>query len=537
MKEKKRDNFSPDVLAEAISRRPIVLLGDVGVGKTSFVKNLMYNSAYTEFQNAVYIYINLGSSAALAADFRTFVLAEIERRLVEDYNVDIYERGFVWGVYASEISRFSRGIWAGKKDSDPVQYETKLLEELEALIGNKDQHIRKSLSFYSRSTNRQVIVSLDNADQRDFDIQQSAFLVAQEIAKEWNAAVFVAVRPQTFFRSKRSGALAAYPHKVFTISPPRIDLVIEKRLEFALSMAEGRIPVATMESVTVNSGNLAAFIRALLISLKENREIVEFLTNITGGNVRAAVEFVTHFMGNPNVNAEKIIDIMSTAGRYRIPMHEFTKAALLGEFSHYHPDTSIAMNVFDVSTSDQAEHFLALAMLAFLDMSGAHRDKDGFVATSAIFGEMQNSGYTDMQVESTLRRMTNKKLVETSQRVTFDEDLNGELVGAMPLGFRASSIGVYHLRRWPGSFAYLDAMVFDTPVFDQSIRTEVAKNVQSFAIEHRYRRATLFRDYLSNCWSQLSQKPSYLDFAGIMSEGRDSFGSVETAIARRQQES
>ena len=50
VKEKKSDNFSPDILAEAIARRPIVLLGDVGVGKTSFVKNLMYNSAHEEFK-------------------------------------------------------------------------------------------------------------------------------------------------------------------------------------------------------------------------------------------------------------------------------------------------------------------------------------------------------------------------------------------------------------------------------------------------------------------------------------------------------
>ena len=51
--------LTPEVLAEAISHRPIVLIGDVGLGKTSFLKHLMYVSAFEEFQKAIYIYIDL----------------------------------------------------------------------------------------------------------------------------------------------------------------------------------------------------------------------------------------------------------------------------------------------------------------------------------------------------------------------------------------------------------------------------------------------------------------------------------------------
>lgn len=62
----KNAQLTPAVIADAISNRPIALVGDVGVGKTSFLKHLMYVSAYTEFQHALYAYVDLGRKGALS---------------------------------------------------------------------------------------------------------------------------------------------------------------------------------------------------------------------------------------------------------------------------------------------------------------------------------------------------------------------------------------------------------------------------------------------------------------------------------------
>ncbi|MBS3667658.1 hypothetical protein [Vreelandella boliviensis] len=534
VKEKKRDNFSPEILAEAIARRPIVLLGDVGVGKTSFVKNLMYNSAHEEFKNAIYIYIDLGSNAALSDDLKAFVLKEIESQLYEKYDIDVNSFKFIKGIYASDIHRFSNGIWGEKKESNPELYETKLLEMLESKTAEKDQHLKRCINGHANSTKKQVIISLDNADQRDFDIQQNAFIIGQELAKEWNSTVFVSVRPQTFFKSKRSGALAAYPHKIFTISPPRIDVVIKKRLLFALSLAEGNVPIEAINYVKINAGNLAQFLKALISSLSKNPELYEFLSNITGGNIRAAIELVTGFIGSPNVDTEKIIRIMNEEGRYRIPLHEFTKSALLGDYSHYNPDTSIAMNIFDISSPDYKEHFLKPILLALLEHPGEHLDNDGFCLTTSLFDELQSLGFTIDQITNSLRSCTNKKLVETSQRVTFEEDVSGTLVGEMPDSFRITTVGAYHLKRWISVFSYLDAMVFDTPILGKNVREELIHNVNSLAIDCRYERAVNFKNYLKGVWGDMPNKPSYFDFNELIEDGNQSFETVKRAISNHE---
>lgn len=527
--DKREQALDPSIMAEALSKRPIVLIGDVGVGKTSFVKNLIYSSAFKEFKEAIYLYIDLGAKATLAENLQKFILHEMEEQLLNKYQTDIMEVKFVKGVYSQDIQRFSTGIWGSLRENNREKYEEKQLEMLSEKLNNIDEHLKSSINHLSKQSKRQVIICLDNADQRDFETQQRAFVISQELAKDWNSLVFISVRPQTFFKSKSSGALTAYPHKVFTIAPPRIDQVLERRLQFALEMSEGKIPLENAEFVRIHIDNLSVFIKVLLESLRKNKDLGEFIENITGGNVRQALSFITGFIGSPNVEADKIISTYETTGRYLIPLHEFSKQALLGEYSHFDPKTSLAMNIFDVSIADESEHFLVPLILALLSEKNELHDRDGFCDTGNIIREMQGLGYIPTQTENALRRATNKKLIETSQRFTFDEDETG-LIGEMPTKFRTTSIGQYHLKRWISDFAYLDAMLFDTPIFDSETASNMRTSCESFNIQDRFNRTAAFRDYLLKAWNKIINKPSYFDMNESLKTGYQSFESVQRFI-------
>lgn len=532
--KKNKTSFTPDIMAEAISKRPIVLIGDVGVGKTSFVKHLKYTTAHQEFKNAIYIYIDLGSKASLTESLKNYILSEIEEQLYSKYSINVSKEQFVREVYSDQIRRFDSSIYGSYKKNNPEKYNDKLIDHLAELISVKDQHLKRAIQYISHSQKKQTIICVDNADQRSFEIQQDAFIISQELAKDWTATVFLAVRPQTFYKSKQSGALTAYPHKVFTISPPRVDTVIEKRLRFALSMAEGKIPVSILENVSLDVENLSIFLRTLIFSLGQNKDLTELLTNITGGNIRAVVELVTKFIGSPNVDAEKIIKIEKEKGSYLIPVHEFSKSALLGDYSHYNPETSLAMNTFDVSYPDPKEHFLLGMILGYLASNNTPKNNDGFVQTDQIMDEFQAQGFTVEQLENSLRRATNKKVIETSQRLTFAEDETG-LIGEMPTSFRINTIGAYHSKRWMYSFAYLDAMVFDTPIFDDSVMERLVQKAESFYIGDRYERAVIFKEYLLSSWTASGLNPNYFDLAVLFSQGNDNFEYLRQIIKNNEQ--
>ena len=392
-------------------------------------------------------------------------------------------------------------------------------------------HMKLSIKHISIQHEKQIIISIDNADQRDFDVQQTAFVISQEFAKEWGILSFISVRPQTFFRSKRAGALSAYPHKVFTINPPRIDKVLEKRLDYAIKIMKGEVSFRGFDYLTLELKDITRFTETLLFSLRENAELVEFLVNITNGNVRAAIELVVMFIGGPNVDVEKIIGLVDSGKKYKIPLHEFAKQTILGDYSHYEPESSIAMNVYDVNFPDPNEHFLTLLILAYLDYTPTPKDKDSFALTVTIISEFHDRGFTLEQIENALRKMTNKKLIETSQRITFEEDESG-LKGELPTMFRITSVGVYHLKKWCAEFAYMDAMVFDTPIFNSDISDAVLKALESFEIGERFKRTTQFKQYLLNIWNEFRSRPPYFNFTDVLSANNWEFEKIESMIRK-----
>jgi GTPase SAR1 family protein len=535
LKSSDRDQYglAPEVVAEALGRRPIVIIGDVGVGKTSFIRHLVYVKAAKEIENAIFIYIDLGSQASLGQDLRSYFINEIERQLLEDHGVDLYEDNFVRGVYHGDLQRFERGIYGRFKDTAPDKFFEKQIEHIESLISDKISHLQRSIQHISKGRRKQIVISIDNADQRNYADQQEAFLAAQEFSARWHAVVLISLRPQTYFVSKSSGSISAYPQRILTISPPRVDVVLQKRLQFSLDLAEGRLPLDRLEGISIKLDSIALFLKALMFSLKNNKDISELLSNVTGGNIREALEIIKGFIGSANVDSDKIIEIMRRDGNYMIPLHEFTKQALLGEYSHYHSGSSLAYNLFDVRYPEPKEHFLSSVLIGFLLSEGPYKSPEGFVQTTHIVKEMQSFGFVPDQIEHALRRLTNKKLIETTERVTFDQGLQG-LVGDMPLAFRATTVGAYHIQRWACSFAYLDAMLFDTPIFDDMVRESISERLESFDIKDRYKRAWAFAEYLDKVWGNFEKLPTYFDWVTLRNLGQETFLSVKRAIDGRK---
>ena len=501
--------------------------------KTSFLKNLVYVQAATEFKEAIYAYIDLGSQFPIEDALAVAVLREVKQQLLLRYQIDIDEWAFIRSVYHFDIQRFRNGLWGHLAETEPNLYEDKLRNHLFERMSDLASHLSASINHIARGRKKPVVVMLDNADQRSFDVQQQAFILAETLAKNWTAFVFVAVRPRTFHQSKRSGTLSAYPQRVFTIAPPRVEIMLEKRLHFALKMAEGRLPVESIQNLSLKVESLAAFLRALLSALRDNREIAELLSNITGGNMREVMELITRFISTPNVDSKKIIEKIINEGRYDIPLHEFSKVAILGDYAHYHPESSIALNLSDVSAPDFREHFLCPIMLGLLNSDWFKRNQDGFAFSGDLVREMQDLGFVPPQSEGALRRLANKKLIESSERVTFEEDTLGELMGEMPTAFRITSIGAYHLQRWCATFAYLDAMVFDTPIFKEEYFRDIAEAPESFDIQRRLKRVVCFKEYLTTCWGDAGIVVQCFDWPTMEKAVDLSIEKVRRGIARQ----
>lgn len=519
-----------EVLAESVARKPIVVLGDVGVGKTSFFENLFENIRKAHSEKSILVHINLGTDAALTSDLREHIVRATYAQIREQTGLDVLSEKFVRSIYYQEIERFKKSIYGSLQFTDQMEYNRHLTRTLEELTSHRGQHLKSSLAHLAKGQDYTIIFVVDNADQRDFDVQQNAFVISQEIASSGNALVFVALRPSTFHTSKLTGALSGYENRVFAITPPPTELVIEKRLTFAARIADGRIAPDAIKNLRLNLKSISAFIRATLRSIKDNLEIQSFLGNITGGNVRLVIELVTGFFGSPNVDSKKIIDIEMESGNYKIPLHEFTKHALLGEYSYYNSRSSpVACNIFDIREPDAREHFLQSLIVSFLSSNVAEKNRDGYIKGSFIVSEMLAQGFSEDQTRWAIVRLAEHRLITTPHQhyreaaVAVDEKPDN-------FYFRATTIGAYHVRNWLSTFGYLDAMSTDTPIMSEVVREKIFQVASSFEISDRLTKAEKFRDYLQSCWLDSRLTPAYFDFSSILPLGEQSFEAVRNAI-------
>ena len=499
-------DLKKDVIAAGLSRRPIILVGDVGVGKSIFVRNLVKVEAKHELERAIVIYVDFGTKPALASDLTQYVSDEIARQLHAEHGIDVFERNFVRGVYHGEILRFSKGIHSDLKDSNPSLYKDKEIERLQVLMSDADAHLKACINHVVRGEQRQVVLFLDNVDQRPAPFQEQVFLIAHSLADQWPMTVFVSLRPETFSMSKSHGTLAAYQPRVFTISPPRVDLVIAKRIEFAMAQLKRHGRLESMpEGLTFQSSTLELYLQMLQRALREQTAIIEFIDNLSAGNVRAALRFVADFVGSGHVDSYRILEVEAEKDPgYFLPIHEFMRAVTYGDLEYFDPALSPVLNVYDIASNDGREHFLCLLVLAYVERLGQLGGRDGYAERNEVLRFTQQVGYHPTSVRSCISRCLEKNLLATPSGLRHDEY---KLL-------RITSAGAYTFKRLAYMFAYVDAVIVDTPIVDSETRARI-HDVRG--IMERLDRAVIFIEYLERQWDVLGEAAkSTLDWhAGI----------------------
>ncbi|MEU9840485.1 hypothetical protein AB0C69_14820 [Actinomadura sp. NPDC048032] len=479
-------SLKPEVLSAALTRRPVILLGDVGVGKTIFLKHLVRVDAADVLDNTVVIYVDFLRESFLLEDVRQYLVDTVTSAIDNDLNVDIYEARFVRAVYNRELNQFRRGIDSILLEADDKDFQREELAMLRKHVQDGLQHVRRSLEHLRGTQGRDFLLILDNLDHHDDAFQESVFVMGQSLAQTWPVAVFLSLRPDTFFKSKRRGSLAAYQPRVFAVPPPRVDSVIQKRLEFARRqlVETGRLDIFP-QGMTLDSDNLLVYLDVLIDAFRSNRDLVTMIDNLSSGNVRQALDFISTFVGSGYVSTARILDAHTRGRRYVVPLHEFMRAILFGEFDYYDPRASAVANVFDITTNDGREHFLLLALLAATESRG-EAVPNGFVEFEVLYEHLQSLGYLPGQIDAQRERGIARKLLEPSR--------DGEDARSI----RITASGSYMHKHMVRFFSYVDAMVVDTPIIDSRVRANI-RNVMP--IEDRLERAKIFVSYLDTQWS------------------------------------
>jgi len=485
-----------------ITEKPILIVGDMNVGKTSFIRNFIKIEANDILEKFINIYINLQTQATFENSIKSFVPKEIVRQLNLNYKIDIYSRNFIRGMYRKELKLFSNSIFSDIKKISEDRYKGLEIKFLDKKIKeNPNEHLQRSLKNITKQQKKQIVIFLDNADQRNEEDQRATVLIAQELSLCSSLSLFVSLRPESFSKLIELGILESgrYHSRVFTIQPPAIEDVIKKRLEFAIKVTEGKLPVRLSGGdIKTTFLKLNELINCFLISLLDDKNFSEIIENLSNGDVKLGLELVQDFFGNPHMRQEKILEHKDKGKFKKIYFDQFLKTIILGDNNYYNSDHKCIVNLFDISSFDGKEHFIAPIILGYLD-SVQSKNSKGFVIIQNIFDVLQITGFTPTQINNSIVFCLSKSLVEQKKRQ----------IGTSPelLEIRITPRGAYHIKKLCTFFEYMNAMIVDTPIFDEAVRTKFV--LENF-IRERLLQTSKFCNYLDKQWAEI--KSSYFDW-------------------------
>ncbi len=527
--KQKKNKLHPELLTKN-TQRPIILLGDVGVGKSSFIHNLIHVEAASVFENAIVLYLDFGTEGTLTSDIKQYILKKIKAKLLDAYDINIDEDEFIRQLYKEDLERFSVGANKRLLEVAPDKYYENEVKHLLDLTSDLDQHLKNALIFIEKVHQKQIIVFLDNADQREDPDQQSFFIIGCEIAANWPATIFIPLQPETFYRSVTKGSLSSYHPKVFTIHPPRIEVVIEKRLKFALKLTSGEIPLSTLSGGSLSSSNIESVIKTFYYSFQTNDALKTFLENISGGNVRIALNLIKNFFGSSNTNTEELLRIIQHHGIYNIQQYQFLKAVIHGDDLYYDPQRSVIANIFDVGLHASNEHFLIPSIILTLHKA-KNKSAGGFVDTAFVYEQLQSIGYQVEQIDLAIIKAMNKKLIQGSTRRTLKAG------DELPPGLRATSIGVYTVSSLAGDFVYLEAMSVDTPIsvshYSDKLLPYFSPGKEKITLAEKLEKVKIFREYLDKQWALFNPSEKIFDWREYSLILANNCHSIEIRLTKR----
>jgi hypothetical protein len=409
-------------------------------------------------------------------------------------------------------NRIEEYVFSGIVNDFEQRYRHRVTNVLEdfGLHGTIHSDFKEIIVLFSALIARGYIISLilDNVDRHYLTIpefQEKALLVARNLTTKLKTITILTLREESFFKSIKSGVLDQFDIPKFHIPTPYFDLLIARRVQYTLDLLEKPDSeimkhLNTSDGLGARKDEVRKFFEILRYSLRRKRkvgkEILRFLCDVSGGDMREALRFINTFCVSGNTNMSEMFylydkhEIMDGTGFYDIPFHHVIKSIMLGDYRYYRCARSDVLNVFDIDTSITHIQFLMLHVLTYLkDQVNCFSELDtGYISISNLCSEAEKVSITPNAIEHCLSRLALYDLVE------FDNQSKKGFRTAHYV--RITPTGEYYLEKLIHKFVYLDLVVVDTPIKDKSTLKKVRKLLDKTELPDRFHKTEIFLDYL-----------------------------------------
>jgi len=498
-----------------------LLIGDAGSGKSTFtdyVSSIALDKSVSN--NTHWLHVNLNSAPLSREAIYQWLTTEVlsgTQQLHQETDFETLE--FQRKIYKKQLTDLEKkrgALFA----PDSLERANLINDQLEKLEADRELTLKATLEHLYRDTGKLLIVVLDNCDKRSGDDQLLMFDVATWLKNSFHCMVFLPIRDTTYDTYRDSPPLdTVVKDLVFRIDPPRLEQVVQKRLEYA---ARELAKDHTKFSYFVENGarvecareEVGKYLSALVRSVFQNNRFKAIISGLAGRNIRKGIEILLEICRSGHIPEGEIWKARTVGGAHQFPSHLIMQILLKGRRKYYSDNSTHLKNLFHSNEDDGLpDPFARLAILKWLEHHketyGASKKK-GIHKLEALVGDLQSQGFSSLAIWRAVRDLAESDCIDAETTELSEADL-----------VSISLAGSVHLSLLDDG-QYL-AAVAEAVKFRSTQTATTIKNIMcgDFAFRAGSRESTLeiaslLTDYLADYRDNYCPKPEVLDPAQVV---------------------
>lgn len=443
------------------SGRLILLLGGVGVGKTTFLHRFFHHILDERVKSrSVWLYVDFLRLSGQDEEIADFIASESLRSLENRYeSLRISEWEQLQQIYEPELSKNRRGIWKPLYESDKTEYDRRVSDYLVRQVENSRSHFLKTLAMIAKRLRLSPVVILDNSDQLDAETQKKAFLEAVSLSKSVKCTVIVALREETYLATKDALPFDTHRPLRYHITAPDLPSVFRSRLNaLRKRRKDAAIELEARQGARFTQVSSIEFFDNVVNSIQNNKKCLLLLDCLSARDIRQALEMFQSFLTSGHTNTDDFIAASLTSSGYSVPFHVMIRSLALKDRKFYSADETYVYNIFSYSQGVSYSHTIKLGVLRRLLQASnqASPAGKGFVPLDTLFADFSTRIIDESHLRSLLHSLARYRLVQGDQ--------HGWSISKRDRYVKATAAAAFYMQSLVAQFDYLDQVVLDTPI-------------------------------------------------------------------------
>jgi len=485
----------------------VLLLGGIGVGKTTFVHRFRKVIAKNRIDSGfIWIYVSFNKYSESPEPLANWVSDQIFRIVEDEYpELEFGSYSALKQAYHAEYERLKRGRLAPVFQASPESFELEFSKELATLGMDAISHVIKLLKEVGRRSDRRIFLVFDNADQFNSSLQNDVFMLAHRMAQDVGCSLIISLREESYWKNKNFGSLSAFHSANFHVDAPKLQQVISKRFRYAEKLLEEKVD-AYLSITNLNVSRQEAievFDRLKHTVINGDSRIVEFLEKLSPREIRRPLEQLARFLYSGHTHIDSLLRAVRQKENITIGFHEFVKSVALGDRERFDETKSDVINLFALDGAVDASNVNRLVVLGRIIRFRSVKTEAGvgYVRIDQIIDDLSSVGIAEDTTRGILDFLNSRRVLETENQFR-DESTTS-------LFIRSTHAALYYLEVLGKQFSYLDLMVPGLVMADGSsfdIVERLTMQINTFgkkaadrisALECRVERAKCFARYIS----------------------------------------